>query len=211
MSLNQNNCKLVLLGDSGVGKTSIISQYISGAFYNNTPSTNGASYTSKKVIFKDLNKSITLDIWDTAGQEKYKSLIKFFYKDASIAILVYDITNKQSFESLKTYWIKQLKDLGEKHLILCIAGNKCDLYNKEQVSEKEGKKFAEDIGAFFELTSAKNNIGINELYMKAAYKYLNNDFCIYNNKKKGEEETEDSTSVKLSNKGKTIQKINKCC
>ena len=80
MSLNLNNCKLILLGDSGVGKTCIISRYISGTFYNNTPSTNGASYTSKKIIFKDLNKSIILNICDTAGQEKY-SLI---YLDISV-------------------------------------------------------------------------------------------------------------------------------
>ena len=93
-------CKVVLLGDSGVGKTCIISRYISGSFDSNSASTNGASYASKKVEYKDINKILILDIWDTAGQEKYKSLTKFFYKDAAVAILVYDISLKQSFFSM---------------------------------------------------------------------------------------------------------------
>ena len=82
-------CKVVLLGDSGVGKTCIISRYISGEFKTNIASTNGASYASKNVKFETVGKNLLLDIWDTAGQEKYKSLTKYFYKDASIIILVY--------------------------------------------------------------------------------------------------------------------------
>ena len=80
-------CKVVLLGDSGVGKTCIISRYISGAFDNNSPSTNGASYASKILTFENLNKTISLDIWDIAGQEKYKSLTKFFIKMQQLLFL----------------------------------------------------------------------------------------------------------------------------
>ena len=93
--------KIVLLGDSGVGKTCIISRFISGQFDINVNSTNGASYASKKIDYPELGKSLMLDIWDTAGQEKYKSLTKFFYKDAAAAILVYDITQNASFENMK--------------------------------------------------------------------------------------------------------------
>ena len=109
-------CKVVLLGDSGVGKTCIISRYISGTFESNTASTNGASYASKIVKYEKLGKTLSLDIWDTAGQEKYKALTKFFYKDAAVAILVYDITRKESFDSLKNYWYSQLQENGGKIL-----------------------------------------------------------------------------------------------
>ena len=169
-------CKVVLLGDSGVGKTCIISRYISGAFDQNSPTTNGASYASKILEFPKLNKKISLDIWDTAGQEKYKSLTKFFYKDAAVAILVYDITQKDTFESMKKFWYQQLQEFGSKKIILGIAGNKCDMYEREEVNENDAKEFAESKGAFFEITSAKNNTGINELFMNAANRFVDPNF-----------------------------------
>ena len=169
-------CKVVLLGDSGVGKTCIISRYISGSFDSNSASTNGASYASKKVEYKDINKTLILDIWDTAGQEKYKSLTKFFYKDAAVAILVYDISLKQSFENVKNYWYQQMQENGDKNMVLGIAGNKCDLYEEEAVPEAEAREFASSIGAIFGLTSAQNNTGINELFQDAGKKYLDPNF-----------------------------------
>ncbi len=169
-------CKVVLLGDSGVGKTCIISRYISGSFDSNSASTNGASYASKKVEYKDINKTLILDIWDTAGQEKYKSLTKFFYKDAAVAILVYDISLKQSFENVKNYWYQQIQENGDKNMVLGIAGNKCDLYEEEAVPEAEAREFASSIGAIFGLTSAQNNTGINELFQDAGKKFLDPNF-----------------------------------
>ena len=169
-------CKVVLLGDSGVGKTCIISRYISGAFDQNSPTTNGASYASKILEFPKLNKKISVDIWDTAGQEKYKSLTKFFYKDAAVAILVYDITSKETFENMKKFWYEQLQEFGSKKIILGIAGNKCDMYEREEVNENDAKEFAESKGAFFEITSAKNNTGINELFMNAANRFVDPNF-----------------------------------
>jgi len=106
-------CKVVLLGESGVGKTCIISRYINGSFDDKSESTNGASYASKVNDYPNLGKSLRLDIWDTAGQERYRSLTKFFYKDAAIAILVYDITRKNSYEEIKGYWYNQLKNCNE--------------------------------------------------------------------------------------------------
>ena len=169
-------CKVVLLGDSGVGKTCIISRYISGAFDQNSPTTNGASYASKILTFEQLNKTISLDIWDTAGQEKYKSLTKFFYKDAAVAILVYDITQKETFDNIKGYWFEQLKEFGSKNIILGVAGNKCDMYEKEEVNENDAKQFAEQIGAFYEITSAKNNTGITDLFMHAANRFVDPNY-----------------------------------
>jgi len=199
-------CKVVLLGDSGVGKTCIISRYISGAFDQNSPTTNGASYASK--IVEITNKSVSLDIWDTAGQEKYKSLTKFFYKDAKVAILVYDITQKESFTNMKQYWYEQLKEFGSKDIIIGVAGNKCDMYEKEDVSENEGKEFAEQIGAFFEMTSAKNNTGINDLFMNAAQRFFDPNYK--QNPEDGKENIESEGKVKLDSNAQKNQR-RRCC
>ena len=202
------SCKVVLVGDSGVGKTCIISRYISGAFNQNSPSTNGASYASKLISFDELKKTISLDIWDTAGQEKYKSLTKFFYKDAAVAILVYDVTNKNSFESMKNFWYGQIQDFGSKNIILGVAGNKCDMYEKEEVNENEGKAFAESIGAFFEITSAKNNTGINELFDTASNKFVYPNGT--SNEQKDQKEL-GNESVKLDEKEHKVQKKKSWC
>ena len=169
-------CKVVLLGDSGVGKTCIIARYISGTFDKNSPTTNGASFCCKNVRFEQLDKNLLLDIWDTAGQEKYKSLSKFFYKDAAVCILVYDVTLKESFDSLKNYWYNQIKEFSEPDIVLGVAGNKYDLFEHEKVKEEEAREWAKEIGAVFELTSAQNNTGINDLFTKVGYKYLDPTF-----------------------------------
>ena len=192
----QKGCKVVLLGDSGVGKTCIISRYISGTFDSNSASTNGASYASKNITYEKLGgKSLLLDIWDTAGQEKYKALTKFFYKDAAVAILVYDITLRQSFDNVKEYWYEQIKENGVKNIVLGIAGNKCDLYEEEAVPENEAREFAASIGAIFGLTSAQNNTGINELFADVGNKYLDPSF---------QQKVQDEKGEKDDSKGQTI-------
>ena len=168
--------KIVLIGDSGVGKTCLISRFISGLFSQNMTSTNGASYASKKIEYKDLKKTLVLDIWDTAGQEKFKSLAKFFYKDASIVILVYDITCKESFENLKNYWYQQIKENSDHEIVLGIAGNKSDLYESEAVPEPEARDFAESVNAYFALTSAQNNDGVEKLFRDMGNKFLDPNF-----------------------------------
>jgi len=169
-------CKVVLVGESGVGKTCIISRFISGAFDSNVSSTNGASYASKNIQYDKLGKSLLLDVWDTAGQEKYRALTKFFYKDAKVAILVYDITKMDTFNNLKNFWYEQVKENGPKNIVIGIAGNKCDLYEKEEVNENEAREFAASIGAIFALTSAQSNSGINELFHDVGNKYLDPNF-----------------------------------
>ena len=162
--------KLVFIGDSGVGKTCIISRFLKGTFEHNINSTDGASYASKSI---DVNgKSLLLDIWDTAGQERYKSLTKFFYKGAKMAILVYDITRKESFDNIKSFWYNQIKEYGDEGILLGIAGNKSDKYDEEAVPEEEAREYAKSIGAVFQLTSAQNNSGINELFKSMGAKYL---------------------------------------
>ena len=102
-------CKVVLLGEAGVGKTSIISRYVSNTFSDVLMSTTGASFATKKVELDDEHK-IKFQIWDTAGQERFRSLAKIFYQNAAVAVLVYDITRRDSFEKLKEFWIKELKE-----------------------------------------------------------------------------------------------------
>ena len=154
--------KVVLIGNSGVGKTCISQRYINDSFTNNEQSTVGASYFQK--ILEIDGKPIHLDIWDTAGQERYRSMGKMFYKDAFIVLFVYDITDKKSFLELKNVWYDEIKKTGEKHSVLAVVGNKSDLYLKEQVDEDEARKWADDIGAIYTLVSAKEGDCINLLF-----------------------------------------------
>ena len=114
---NAKTCKVVLLGESGVGKTCIIARFINNTFEDNIMSTTGASYAVKTMSFDEFNgQSIKFEIWDTAGQEKYRALTKIFYKDAGVAILVYDITRKDSFDEIKNYWHNQIKEFAPKNI-----------------------------------------------------------------------------------------------
>ena len=110
MNSSAKTCKTILIGESGVGKSCIIYRYINNKYDENSMSTTGANYITKHCEFEEYDKSILFQIWDTAGQEKYRGLAKIFYKDAKIIILVYDITNKKSFEEIKNYWYKQIKE-----------------------------------------------------------------------------------------------------
>ena len=140
-------------------------------------STTGASYAGKTMTFEEYQgKCIKFEIWDTAGQEKYRALTKIFYKDAAVAILVYDITRKESFTELKNYWYNQIKEVAPKNIILGVAANKCDLYDDEAVSEEEARSFANEIGAIFKLTSASTNTGIEELFRALGCRLLDPDY-----------------------------------
>jgi len=205
MQGNNITCKVVLVGDSGVGKTCIIQRYVNDNYNENSESTITSSYTYKKLDYKQYNKSISFDIWDTAGQELYRALAKNFYLNASIGILVYDIRRRDSFESLKNYWHEQLKVSGEDNMVLAVAGNKCDLFTDEKVTEAEGKQYAKEIGAVFRLTSCKESIGIEELFEECGKKYLEN-----NNLIEVKEPKKDKFNLNNSG-GKSNGKKKKCC
>ena len=188
--------KAVLIGESGTGKTSIINRLKTNEFNSNQESTMCSSMFRKIINIPDFG-SLMIEIWDTAGQEKYRSINKLFYKDANIVIFVYDITNKKSFEEIKNYWFEQVKencDLNK--IILGVAANKCDLFNEEQVSEEEGIEFAMKVGATFKIVSALNGVGVNELFKELSAK-------VFNIKK----EPEKKNSIILKEK----QKKKKCC
>ena len=164
--------KLILIGEQFVGKTCIINRYIDKKYVENPGSTIGSNYTTKKIKIEDINNEILLDIWDTAGQEVYRSFVKLFYNEAKIAILVYDITDKKSFDEIKNYWYNEIKSFNN-NIIIGIAGNKSDLIDKEEVNENEARQYANEINAVFRLTSALSNIGIEELIIELVKKYIN--------------------------------------
>ena len=170
--LKSNDCKVVLLGGSGVGKTSIITRFVSSTFNENHSATIGGYFINKEIFIEKYNIDIKLNIWDTAGQERYRSLTKFFYKDAKIIILTYDITKAETFEELKNYWYDQLKNISLDKIVIGIAGNKSDLIGDEKVNEEEVREYASKIEATFRLTSALNNNGIEELFKELIEKYI---------------------------------------
>ena len=175
-NIELENIKITLLGNPGVGKTEIISRYVDGVIFNeNSSSTIGANYSEK--IIRRGNKEYQLDIWDTAGQEKFHSLGKHFYKDSYIICLVYDITNQDSLDALKSIWYPDLQKYGEKLQILAVVGNRSELYENDEIAnEDQAKQFAKDINAIFILTSPKTGDGINKLFDLLVDKFLSVEF-----------------------------------
>ena len=169
------NIKIALIGDSGVGKSSIALRYTMNEFNDNYNSTGGASYSTKIIQYG--NDTIQLDIWDTAGQEKFRSLGRQFYKDAFIVILVYDITNKQTFINLSAIWYPELKNSGESNPVIGVAGNKSDQYESEEtVNEEEARKYSESINGVFELVSAKTGNNIDILFNDLIEEYYKRNY-----------------------------------
>ena len=167
--------KVVVVGESGVGTTCIIQRYIHNKFNENTESTSSTIYSYKVIDYKKYGRKINFDIWDIPGQELYRSLSSNFCVNASIGILVYSIKDRNSFEEIQNFWYEHLKRLGEENMVFGVAGNKCDLFQHEEISEEEGRKFAKNIGAIFHLTSCKESIGIDELFEECGEKYLENN------------------------------------
>ena len=202
-------CKVVLLGEAGVGKTSIISRYVSNTFSDVLMSTTGASFATKKYEVDNEHK-VKFQIWDTAGQERFRSLAKIFYQNAAVAVLVYDITRRDSFEKLKDFWIKELKENAPSDIILAIAANKSDNYEFEVVSLKEGNELAKEINAIFKSTSAMLSHGIEDLFKLIAEKFINPAFNA-NEPAMNSKEEEFRNNIKIKNAKKGKPESKKCC
>ena len=164
-------CKVVLIGESGVGKTCIIAQFINKTFDPNVVSSLTSQYIRKNIELPE-GKNVLMDIWDTAGQEKHRALAKIFYKNSKAVLLVFDITRKKSFEEIKNYWYEQVKESSGKDTILAVVGNKYDLINEKDVSNEDGEEFVKSIGAIFVLTTATDYNSINALFESIAKKIL---------------------------------------
>ena len=203
-------CKTIIVGDSGVGKTSIISRYLK-KYNDKEKSTIGASFTNKLETID--GKVILFEIWDTAGQERYRSINNIFYQDAYICLLVYDITKKESFDNIKEYWYKSVLEESNEKTIFHIVGNKIDLLKDETVDRKEVKDYCDNIGADLSFISAKdeNENYIDILFQRLGEKFINSDIYKENNTMIKKYETkkiyfDDDTSVDRETK-----KQKRCC
>jgi len=158
--------KLVLLGDSGVGKSCIVLRFVRGQFDPTSKVTIGASFLSQTIALQD-STTVKFEIWDTAGQERYAALAPLYYRGAAVAVVVYDITSPESFAKAQ-YWVKELQKHGSPGIVMALVGNKADLTEKREVSVQDATEYAEKNGMFFIETSAKTADNINQLFEEIA-------------------------------------------
>uniref|UniRef100_A0A7N6FHI0 small monomeric GTPase n=1 Tax=Anabas testudineus TaxID=64144 RepID=A0A7N6FHI0_ANATE len=154
--------KLVLLGESAVGKSSLVLRFVKGQFHEYQESTIGAAFLTQTVCLDDT--TVKFEIWDTAGQERYHSLAPMYYRGAQAAIVVYDITNTDTFTRAKN-WVKELQRQASPNIVIALAGNKADLANKRAVDFQEAQAYADDNSLLFMETSAKTAMNVNEIFM----------------------------------------------
>ena len=164
--------KLILVGNGKVGKTSLITQYLDKAFTGDYIMTVGKEKTIKNINIEE--KEVSLEICDTAGQPDYRAVNKIFMKNTDIALIVYDITNRKSFEEL-TNWIYSVNEANNnKNVIFGIAANKSDLYEQKVVNKNEGEEFAKNNNTLFFETSAKDYDSVENVFIKLTEQYLKN-------------------------------------
>ncbi|XP_033625872.1 ras-related protein Rab-31-like [Asterias rubens] len=161
--------KICLVGDTGVGKTCVALRFYQDRFTGTVP-TIGYAFMEKELAVDDVPH--VFNLWDTAGQERYRSLARGFFRRASAMVLVYDITNLQSFEVLGKYWIRSTQRGAPENVALAIVGNKCDVEDERQVSTEEAEEFAKTHDAVFMEVSAKSGANIHSLFEKIARRLL---------------------------------------
>ena len=161
--------KVLLLGDSSVGKTCFLLRYCDKSFQEAHLSTIGLDYRLKSMTLQN-DKNIKLQIWDTAGQDRFRAITKNYYKGANGIILIYDVTNKQSYENVKN-WLTQIKEEATPNVIIYLAGNKIDVEEEQRViTTEDGQKIADEYKLPFKETSAKNGINVNEIFQELVEK-----------------------------------------
>ena len=197
--------KVILVGDSGVGKTNLINVTTDKEFNSKETATITASFSKKSVVVD--NKIYNLYLWDTMGQEKLKTLTKIFFKNSKIVILVYDITRKETFKGLE-YWQNEIKEILGDNIIIGICGNKSDLFMEEEVTEEECQKYAQILKAKMIYTSAKaDKKGFNRFLINLLKDYIEK----YMNKKVEIKEEKSKKIVLEDNNRNSKKRKKKCC
>jgi small GTP-binding protein len=163
--------KLVLLGDTAVGKSCLVVRFVRDEFFEFQEPTIGAAFLTQTVALDD--STVKFEIWDTAGQERYRSLAPMYYRGAAAAIVVYDITNQDSFAGAKS-WVKELQRRGDPNVVIALAGNKADLESRRKVEFEEANAYAEENGILHLETSAKNANNVKALFVEIAKKLPKN-------------------------------------
>ena len=196
-------CSILLLGDACVGKTCLISRYANGVFKDDYISTVGFDFISKQEIIND--KNINVKLWDTAGQERYKALTPSYLRGADGVVLVFDVTNSETFDNLK-FWLDSLKNnLGENNSFLpvVINGNKIDIDDRD-ISNDDANKFAQENNYKYFETSAKSGVGVDELFREIVNQILEN-------KEKTDEVKEERKNIKINENKENNKKKKGCC
>ncbi|CAL5978744.1 Rab1a [Hexamita inflata] len=160
--------KVALVGDTGVGKTCLAVRFVSNIFNIAQASTSGASFMRKTLTIDD--KTIKFQIWDTAGQEKFRSLAPMYYRSAAAVVVVFDVTRRASFEDVQ-YWIKEVKTNGDKDAIIVVVGNKIDKSGRN-VTAEEANSYAKSIQAFYIEASAQTGEGVTSIFTHLAQQNL---------------------------------------
>ena len=194
--------KLILIGDSYVGKSNILLKYLKNQFNENSKTTIGVEFGTKNIIIN--NKRIKIQIWDTAGQERYRSITSAYYKGTKGALIVYDITRKNTFDNIDK-WITDLKLNGDKNICIIILGNKSDLIDKREINKNDGIKKAEMYKTAFLETSALNGDNISKAFDELIEQIVINNKNIFQD----DNENEIDKGVNLNDEKNNNKK--KCC
>ena len=167
--LSSATYKIVLIGDSGVGKSNLIKRFATNEFNIDSKTTLGVEFATKAIQLT--NRKVVAQLWDTAGQERYRSITKAYYKEAVAAIVVYDITKRSTFVNVGK-WLKELKDHAEGDMIIGLFGNKCDLRRTRVIKAEEGVRFAEDNAMLFFETSALDATNVDKAFQRIVQGYF---------------------------------------
>ena len=172
--------KVVVVGDTGVGKSAIVSRFMSGKMPSGRRSTMGAVEKLKTIHFPGSTRRLPLQIWDIPGADKFRTLSSIYFRDADAAILVYDVTNKDSFDNLKSNWLRELQAIAPETMLRFVVGNKADLLEStefapaknEIVTDKMLKDFAMSKKAEYTKVSARKNQGIDEVFQRVGERLI---------------------------------------
>ena len=191
--------KILLLGDCAVGKSCLLLRYCENSFQESHLATIGLDFRLKTITLEN-NRKIRIQIWDTAGEDRFRSITRNYYKGAHGIVLIYDVTDQQSFQHIKD-WVDKIKEESKEGVIIYLVGNKIDLIDKRIITNADGKKLSEEIKIKYYETSAKDSIGVNEVFENLV-KDMDNFYS--------EQHQEEMETIHIDKKDKKKRKL-RCC